>query len=577
MRRQPVAKWAIAISFAVSNLTANLWADGPPGPHRPQSKMIIYQAPTQGPASVGVLGQVAHPGTYQFPAAPTLQQVIQAADGLAPTASPMIRIVRGDRVAQRVSITTGGQEKLQAGDLIVVDAQATRDPAQAAGNRAAQPEGVQLGLIGVVDRPLVVKVHASRAHPETIIEMLGQTGVSMRIIPPPNLTHTPGPLLPDGSVLVFDPRRIQVGELPEDLPKVVLCSLPEPDIGGYGVHRAIEEQPGDSSFEAGSAQGAIPWNSSPQPDGLSAVPLPAPDANVMPTPLPDDDRISATFSSTGRPTTPISRVPFSSQQPAQTHSVRMSESTPGDTSGQAADTREPAWNKVAASAVEPGSTVDAEFDAETSTRSGGFAIWQIVSILMSAGLIVGLALALRTGQMKSPAESRTNTSERRTMHAATTASSSGGLRDQYRIESQSSIPTPHIPLQSFAHAAPQASQKLQPRIHAETSEDRQRAFQKLLKHELPIISEPLALRPGLKISLHNEPQIPQHRVDLPSAVLPAPHRARSSAPQTAAAVAQGERRIIDQPHANRIPGPHLRTGVEAPLERALRHLQGGVS
>ena len=126
MRCPRAANWTIAMAVALGAVAA-VQADGPPRPLRPQPKFIVYQPPADSPVTVAVMGQVALPGTYQFPQAPALAEVVQAAKGLKPDASPMVRIVRGHRLAQRVSLTTAATEKLFSGDLVIVDTQPIRD------------------------------------------------------------------------------------------------------------------------------------------------------------------------------------------------------------------------------------------------------------------------------------------------------------------------------------------------------------------------------------------------------------------------------------------------------------------
>lgn len=563
MRRLCAANWTIALGVALSG-AASLLADGPPGPMRPQPRIIVYQSPTNAPAAIAVMGQVSQPGTYQFPGAPTLADAMQAAKGLKQTASPMVRIVRGQRVAQRISLATGANEKLLPGDLVIVDAQATRDRAPQAG-AAVPPVGIQLALIGVVDRPVVVLVKPSEANPETISLKLGQSPMktAIHVLPPPNAVRDPSGRLPDGCVLLFDPRRIDRAELPDDLPKVIPCGLPEPDIGGYGVYHAIEQRNAEPTPEM-VREGAIPWSNSPLPDDLTQVPLPMNDANASPTLIPDD-RLPARFSTSLDDRSPISRVPFATRNQTTALPMRLTESIPAEANA-APDAREPAWNKVASATIAPVLEADAEL-APPEPR--GFSMLQRVSILTSIVLLGGLALVLRFRQANS--EPRQSSTRR-----ATQASLAGSMANPAHMGTIKTIPAPHIPLESFAAgSAIQAGSRAAAAKH-ETREMQELAFRGILKNDLPLVVEPLALRPGLKISLpHDEGAI--RRLDESDIGLPAPHRSTMPAPHIAAAQASqaSERHIIDHPHLGRAPSPHVRTGNEAPVERALRQLQGG--
>jgi hypothetical protein len=91
-----------------------------------------------------------------------------------------------------------------------------------------------------------------------------------------------------------------------------------------------------------------------------------------------------------------------------------------------------------------------------------------------------------------------------------------------------------------------------------------------------LIEEPIALQPGLRIVPTGE-QPSLRRADAGTSPLPAPHRPAVRSGTEAAAIPAGTRQIIDEPHPQTIPTPHYRPGVEAPVERALRQLQGGLS
>ncbi len=551
MRLHHAAEWIMVVGLAVCSQTSPLLAQGPPGgPPRPQSKIIVYQPQGNSPTTIAVMGEVASPGTYEFPAAPTLNQVIKAGAGLTPTAAPVVRIVRGNRVAIRAALTSAGQEKLQTGDLVILDRHAVRDFSQPAATTKSAT-GVQLALLGVVNRPIVVLVRPERARVETIIQMLGQSAANVGVIPAPQGQGDES--LASGSVLVFDPRRIDVAQLPDDLPKVMPCGLSDFDIGGYGIDHAIDQrqdEPGDAP-----AAPALTFNPRPQPDGLSGVPLPGPDANLQlaPTPLPDT-RISATFSSTDQPATPVSRVPFSPNQNMSARPTRLVESAPTDASA-APDTLEPSWDKVASPNAD---AADAEFTDPPPMSAKSFPTWQIASILLSAVLVVGLAVGLQYTQ--------------KLKHGQASAPMA---QDQHRIEPRSSMPTPHISAQRFASAAEPLPTPKPVVRRSETLEERRLAFEKLMNNQFPILAEPLALRPGSKIGVVDTSSTVR-RIDI-AAELSAPHHLSETELPMVEVTAASDRRIIDAPHQGRLPTPHLRIGTEARLERALRQLQGGHS
>jgi hypothetical protein len=549
MRRFLAACLHVALGLAAGN---GVPAQELNGVHRPQPKVIVFQPAAEQTTLVGVMGQVGAPNTYEFSGPPTLHTLLTTAQGVTPAAAPLIRIVRGQRVAQSVAYPAGAHERLQSGDLVIVDRHPQRpesppvDPAQ---------DGVQLALLGVTEgRPYVVKVLRERAHPSRILEMLGQQPqAGYRVLLPPGAPVNPAAHLPEGTALVFDSARIDAAELPDNLPKIVPCAgaLPpaqeQADIVGYGLHRTYEPPP--------------PQPVSPPRDN-ALIPLPpAEDNPPLPTMVPSpSERGAATLSETagpGRNSAPISTLPFTGTAVIPARPSQFTETAPPATSS-AADAREPAWNqRVASTAVPDVNDLDAEEEFEAT--SSAFSIWQMLSILSSAALIVGLALALRASQQKSARQNhRSSGSERRAVVAQRAAA-----------EVRAPIPTPHIPLQSFSPPSPAGRGAGSERVIAdaaersivpsrrrdaaatESLEQRQLGFAQLIHHELPLIEEPLALRPGIQLAL------PSSAADKTSEV---------STPK----------QFIDSPHARQLAGPHRR-GAEAPVERALRQLQGDPS
>jgi hypothetical protein len=139
-----------------------------------------------------------------------------------------------------------------------------------------------------------------------------------------------------------------------------------------------------------------------------------------------------------------------------------------------------------------------------------------------------------------------------------------------RAEPRATIPTPHIPLEAFAATARPVPAAVVPAV-AESREIRQQRFMQLIKNELPLLEEPLALQPGLPFVTADEPTILLRRDDAAPAARP-PHAPHVRASQEAPAEQQ-----VDRRHSRIAPGPPHRAGVESPVERALRQLQGGRS
>lgn len=554
MRRQTAILLRILLVIIAGSPTVLLQAQNQPRVQRPQPKILNFQPTSETSAVVAVIGQVRNPAAYQFAQAPTLDLAIATAGGLTTAASPMIRIIRGPHAAHRVSYPNAAHEKLQLGDVIIIDVQPQRNGTPVL---AADEDAVHLALLGVLDRPLVVKVHKSEAQIKFILQKLGQNPMPVQYIGPPDLSRESAPQLADGSVLVFDRRKIDVAGLPDDLPKILPCTLPEPEIGGYGAHHALEQRT--------RMEGMPPaWKRSPKPDAPIEVPPPAEVQDSVPMPrLQPDDQVAATFSSTERTgvgSPSVSTVPFSGSSTIAARPSRLTESAPSPATS-AADVQEPAWNKLAPSdadqLLDDGAEID---DPNIAKASGAFTFWQMLSILASAALLVGVALAVRASQQKSKDKSqRTSTTKE---HRNSTASAG-----RMRSEPRATIPTPHIPLEIFAAAVPAA---VQPSV-AESREIRQQRFMQLIKNELPLIEEPLALQPGLPLVTADEPKILLRRDDA------APADRQPHAPHIRTPNEQPAGQLTDRPHARFASGPHQRAGVESPVERALRQLQGGRS
>jgi hypothetical protein len=297
--------------------------------------------------------------------------------------------------------------------------------------------------------------------------------------------------------------------------------------------------------------------------------MPAPRRDLSePTPIPLPEEPASTISSTtrsaGSPT--ISTVPYSNgPAPIASRRHRLTGLAPSQRS-TAIDTRSPSWPKEPPTADDNLSDIELEENDSPKNASGALTLWQMLTIVSSAGLLIGSALAVRAFQNQ----------QRRTANADFTPPPQQQPKlvpamAAVHSEAKAIIPPPHLSPKSFV-ATPV------PRINASAGTmsemtQRQRAFADLLNHELPIIEEPLALRPGIPLGPPAAAQ-PIWRHDAGTATVEPPVSRPVSAPQTANA---DVRQHLDAPHSRFSSGPHLRIGPEAPVERALRQLQGGRS
>lgn len=563
MRRSKAAGFGIALCAVVAFFAQNAYIRAQSLLRRPQPKVVEFQPSQSTETVIGVMGQVCRPGTYRFTAPPSLQFAIDAAGGLTASASPMIRLVRGQRVVQRVALHAAAADTLQSGDLVIIDGQSVE-------KKTTSPEddpGVQLAFLGIADHPVIVKVHTEQARPEFIIQMLGQPNDvlrSMKVIRPPQRdagAAFPGatrtqPALSDGTVLLFDRRQIDPHEL-RDLPEIIPCSLPEPDIGAYGVRRAYEERHGLE----------LPPPPTSRPTLTDLPPPTVPQRTTRGETL-TDDRLSARLSSSAQANAappPVTTLPF--RRSSEPTSSRIAAAPPDAKGDSAPDAQEPLWDQIdsttATSKADPktkskrtGNHRDA--GSSQKAKSASLSVWQMLSILASAGLLLAFAVLLRSSQAKRSQLKKT------TAPKPPVENISAAIPERRRPEPRAPLPTPHIPIQAFApkeNVAPTNATS----PAAEVLALRQRRFAQLIHQELALIEEPLALPPGIIWSIKDAGQAaPQAKATSKSV----PNAGRADAPAV---------RHVDPPHAIQGAGPHLRPVSEAPVERALRQLQGGRS
>ncbi len=194
---------------------------------RPQSSLAYY----------GILGEVARPGVYQLSTGCTLGQLVNGAGGLTGNANGNARVLRGARLAEQFFVAASESAALSPGDLIVVGAQASR-LAEANGARTGRaPAHVQIGLLNVIDRPVVLTVPRELASPARIVEFLGQSpelADDLGIVGPSRAevraSFSPSfadDRLASGAVLIFPPHRVRMASLPALPDPIPLPAQPE--------------------------------------------------------------------------------------------------------------------------------------------------------------------------------------------------------------------------------------------------------------------------------------------------------------------------------------------------------------
>jgi hypothetical protein len=289
--RKPVRVFQVAILVAASAL-AGTSVTAQSG--RPAPKILTWQAPSAAEHHVAILGQVRRPGVYRFSGAgpaPGLPQIVEFAGGLTANASSTLRLVRHGRSGQLLFLNQETVEQLQAGDVLIVDEQSGGGVSRERLN--ADEVGIQVALVGLLDRPVVLKLRSAQARLDILTSSLNQpmsAVLAARVIRSDSRTDAFGAQTPDlplgnGAVVVYDPRSILRSELPND-PTFDLvvdttqlanqAPIPEAPL-------AMTEAPAPPRFEA------LP----PLPEGQSEIAADVDSFESEPTPLPPDSIAAA--------------------------------------------------------------------------------------------------------------------------------------------------------------------------------------------------------------------------------------------------------------------------------------------
>ncbi|MBC8116854.1 MAG: SLBB domain-containing protein, partial [Candidatus Saccharimonas sp.] len=179
----------------------------------------IAQAPRSGPKEIiwqsvqnskdiqiGILGEIGKPGVYRVDAESlSVQAIVRRAGGLTEDASQSIRIVRQERVAQSLFFSPQADSRLMPGDVLIVESKRALSamskvvefgpratPVRQAATSPADPTGVQVAYVNVLDSPVVVKLHLEDARLERVVQMLGQPielAGEVKVIDPQKASH----------------------------------------------------------------------------------------------------------------------------------------------------------------------------------------------------------------------------------------------------------------------------------------------------------------------------------------------------------------------------------------------------
>ena len=528
------------------------------------SKTIVWQsAQNSNDNQVGILGEIAKPGVYHVDTGSlSVQSLVRRAGGLTDDASMSIRIVRQERVAHSLFFSPQADSRLMPGDVLVVeskralaeiskvmDAAPRANPIRPAAVTSADPVGVQVAFLNVLDTPVVVKLHPEDARIEHVVQMLGQPielAGSVRVLGPERIPstlpqRTSGiPRLSDGAVLIFPRGSINRSKLP---------TLPNPYASeiAYGASPALVGGPFGQSPELrsvgqlaplmvlpgyDSARSAPMLNSATAPSSVPAlITAPAPTLSVAP-PTPDFNPEPGPMPVVGsRPR--IATLPFTGAAPMRSSSSRGPFES-GPIAPPPQDEPQPQLKDSSSKS-----------NLAESTESAGaspFTAVQMFGILAGVSMLIGAALLARKHFDKRTAVGH---------HANT------------RSDIASPQQTPH-PSEISPDAAnlgeiiPPAATPIEQALDAAESA-RENKLDRLIRNDLPVREEAIVFPEPIVLQGRIAPR-PIHRLDraAESAVGSGPHFA-TSADSSGNASQESVARELDAHPASEasITGPHF--------------------
>jgi hypothetical protein len=198
--------------------------------------------PAARPAYFAILGEVASPGVYELPAECTLGQLVRYAGGITRDADGNARVFRGARLAERLFVASAESAILYPGDLITI-ARRARDQSTTKSVRHSQ---VQIGLLNLIERPVVINMPGDQASVARIVEFLRQPPElveQIHIVDPSrkSVRRSTDPerdadLLRSGTVLIFPKSSVRVASLPPLPDPIAPARSPSVNAAGLLTH-----------------------------------------------------------------------------------------------------------------------------------------------------------------------------------------------------------------------------------------------------------------------------------------------------------------------------------------------------
>jgi hypothetical protein len=171
-----------------------------------------------------------------------LGQLVRCAGGITRDADGNARVFRGARLAERRFVASSESAVLYPCDLIIIDRRAT---GQSARKFSSNPE-VQIGVLNLIERPVVMKIPGDQASLSRIVEFLRQPPElveQIQIIGPSrkNVRRSADPerdavLLTSSTVLIFPKRSVCLGSLPPLPAPIAPARSPSVNAAGLLAH-----------------------------------------------------------------------------------------------------------------------------------------------------------------------------------------------------------------------------------------------------------------------------------------------------------------------------------------------------
>jgi|GEM_PF-5523113 len=168
----------------------------------------------------GAIGFVEKKGVFEFSApCANLEELVQRAGGLSKNATGNLKIVHADGTESHTFYSPALQQKLLPNDILVVEG--IFDHSERERQGIPLQNRIRIGLINLVDRPVILKVRRDLTSVDRLLKYLHQPPElvgSLRTVQPTGSplqkTKTAKQFLVDGSIIVFAPGSTNKEEIP---------------------------------------------------------------------------------------------------------------------------------------------------------------------------------------------------------------------------------------------------------------------------------------------------------------------------------------------------------------------------